>query len=162
MPQPTIEPVPDLACACATLRRAARAVTHLYADELQGLLEGTQYALLAVLNSWPGQNQATLGRILVLDKTTLSRNLALMKRRGWIEPAATGDRRERGFHLTSAGARLLKSARPAWERAQRRLLMALGETGWRALFSVANSVTGKATTALASAPAPKKRVAARA
>ena len=123
------------------------AVSHLYAEEFQGLLEGTQFSLLAVLKRWPGVNQATLGRVLVLDKTTLSRNLALMKRKGWIRPADTGDKRERGFHLTAEGDKLLKQARPGWQRAQTRLQRALGDSGWTQMFTVANSVTRIASAA---------------
>ena len=137
--------IPDLACACATLRRAARAVSHLYAAEFEGLLEGTQFSLLAVLNKRPGVNQITLGRILVLDKTTLSRNLSLMKRQGWIQLTITGDKRERGFELTPAGHDLLKKARVGWQLSQQRLLRAMGEPEWARMFDMANSVTRVAT-----------------
>ena len=135
------EVIPDLACACATLRRAARAVSHFYAEEFDGLLEGPQFSLLAVLNRRPGISQITLAGILILDKTTLSRNLGLMRRKGWIELTVTDDKRERGFELTASGHALLKIARPRWQRAQERLRAALGETEWARMFGVANSVT---------------------
>ena len=34
-----IERLPDIECACATVRRAARLVTQLYDEELEGRLE---------------------------------------------------------------------------------------------------------------------------
>ena len=135
------ELIPDLQCACATLRRAARAVSQLYADEFHGLLEGTQFSLLALLNKQPGTNQSTLGQILMLDKTTLSRNLNLMKRKGWVEPAPVDDKRERGFQLSASGSELLEKAKPAWLRAQARLQSAMGDEEWTRMFGVANSVT---------------------
>ena len=144
---PSYPDIPDLACACATLRRAARAVSHLYAEEFEGLLEGTQFSLLAVVNKQPGVNQMTLGRILVLDKTTLSRNLSLMKRHGWIQPTITTDKRERGFELTAAGHKLLQEARTGWQLSQQRLLKAMGEPEWARMFTMANSVTRVATAA---------------
>ena len=137
--------IPGLACACATLRRAARAVSHLYAEEFEGLLEGTQFSLLAVLNKCPGVNQITLGRILVLDKTTLSRNLSLMKRQGWIQLTISGDKRERGFELAPAGHKLLTKARAGWQLSQERLFKAMGEAEWARMFEMANSVTRVAT-----------------
>ena len=133
--------IPGLLCAAATLRRTTRAVAHLYAEEFGGLVDGPQFSLLALINRSPGTNQSALGRILILDKTTLSRNLRLMQRQGWVEPVASGDKRERGFQLTADGSRLLKRARPAWQRAQNRLQSALGPAGWTRLFKVANSVT---------------------
>lgn len=155
------EYLPDLPCACATLRRAARVVSQLYAEEFEGLLEGPQFSLLAILNRRPGVNQAALGQILVLDKTTLSRNLGLLKRKGWIAPAITGDKRERGFVLTRSGLLLLKRARPAWERAQQRLRDGLGEAEWKRLFGVVNTVTKTASqmqneAAVLTTPASKK------
>ncbi len=137
----TEEVIPDLACACATLRRAARAVSHFYAEEFHGLLEGPQFSVLAVLNRRPGISQITLAGILVLDKTTLSRNLSLMKRKGWIQLAVTDDKRERGFELTPSGHKLLNVAHPRWQRAQDRLRAALGDAEWARMFGVANSVT---------------------
>ena len=116
-------------------------MSHFYAEEFDGLLEGSQFSLLAVLNRRPGISQITLAGILILDKTTLSRNLSLMKRKGWIQLTATDDKRERGFELTASGHKLLHIARPRWQRAQDRLLAALGETEWERMFGVANSVT---------------------
>lgn len=138
-------PIPDLGCACATLRRAARAVSQIYADEFEGILEGPQFSLLRVLSKRPGSNQAEAGRILLLDKTTMSRNLSVLKRNGWIEATRTDDRRERGYELTEAGRELMKRAGPAWHRAQKRLRTALGEAGWDRLFDVANTVTRQAS-----------------
>ena len=132
--------IPDLPCACATLRRAARAVSQIYGEEFGELLEGPQFSLLALLHRQAGVSQTTLGRILILDKTTLSRSLSLMKRKGWIEPAPGEDKRERGFQLTPTGKQLLQRARPAWKRAQNRLHAALGEAQWTRMFGVANSV----------------------
>src|SRR5213593_637056 len=49
-PAMTPESLPALACACASLRRAARAVTQLYDTELQGTgLRATQFTLLQAL-----------------------------------------------------------------------------------------------------------------
>ncbi len=133
--------IPDLPCACATLRRAARAVTQIYADEFQGMLEGSQFSLLNVLAKRPGIRQTDIAQILLLDKTTLSRNLSVMKRNGWLERVETDDRRERGFQLTVRGTEILEQGRPAWQRAQKRLRVALGSSDWQQLFEVANTVT---------------------
>ena len=133
-------PIPELPCACATVRRAARVLTQLYAQEFEGLLEGTQYSLLAAVNCSPGINQATLAGILALGKTTLSRNLGLMKRRRWVTSVAGKDRREQGLRITAEGLRLLESARPAWRRAQDRLKNALGGAAWKHMFAVVDNI----------------------
>jgi hypothetical protein len=96
----------DLPCACATVRRAARAVTQLYVNDLRTTeIEGTQFTLLSVLSSLGPCNQAAICERFALDKTTLSRNLKLLKNKGWIEAAEPADGRERRYVLTAAGGK---------------------------------------------------------
>src|SRR2546428_570933 len=109
----------DLPCACATVRRAARAVTQLYDGHLRATeIEGTQFALLSVLSSLGPCNQAAIGERFALDKTTLSRNLKLLKHKTWIEAAEAADGRERRYVLTAAGRKRLPAAKPPPRRAQ--------------------------------------------
>src|SRR6266851_5238614 len=96
------EILPDIGCACASVRRAARLVTQLYDEEFRGHLEASQFALLSAIERQPGCNQSMLARALGLDKTTLSRNLSVLARRDWIERQEATDQRERGFRLTPA------------------------------------------------------------
>ena len=129
------ESLPRLACACANLRRTARAVTQLYETELQGTgLRTTQFTLLQALEQMGGAaSPGALGRLLALDATTLSRTLPPLERAGWIRAAAGKDRREVRWSLTPAGRRRLAGALPAWERAQERLRTALPARYWRIL-----------------------------
>jgi DNA-binding MarR family transcriptional regulator len=123
--------LPVLPCACANLRRAARAVTRIYNQELRAAgLEITQYTLLMALNVTGETTQGKLGRLLALDTTSLTRMLRLLKRRGWIAVRAGGDRRQRLLRLTPAGREKLVRSRPRWARAQERLRRGLGEPAW--------------------------------
>jgi DNA-binding MarR family transcriptional regulator len=110
------ELLPDIACACATLRRATRLVTQLYDEELRPPLQASQFALLAAIASQYICNRPTLMRTLAFDKTSLSRNLSVLKRKGWIRHA---DHPERGLRLTASGRAILTSARPHWRRRAR-------------------------------------------
>lgn len=131
-----------LPCACANLRRAARAVTQLYNQELRPTgLEPTQFTLLMALNATGEVTQGKLGQRLVIDSTTLTRSLAPLRARGWISSRRGQDRRERLWRLTSAGRRELERAQPYWERAQRRLRKALGQDEWSSLQEVLVRVT---------------------
>jgi DNA-binding MarR family transcriptional regulator len=92
--KPIPNPLPDLGCACANLRRAARLVTQFYSHEIGPDVEPAQFSLLSVLHRNHRASQAPLGRALGLDKTTMSRNLGLMGTNGWIGLDSTEDRRE--------------------------------------------------------------------
>jgi DNA-binding MarR family transcriptional regulator len=125
---------PVLPCACSTLRRAARAVTQLYEEELRPTgLRVTQFTLLMALDRSVGTSQGKLGEVLALDSTSLTRMLRLLAEEGWIRSAQGDDRRKRHLHLTAAGRRKLAEARTYWERAQRRLQAVLGQPTWEGL-----------------------------
>src|SRR5712691_3271022 len=127
-------PLPVLDCACASLRRAARAVTQAYDAALQGTgLRATQFTLLQALERKGTSPQTALGELLALDSTTLSRTLRPLARAGWIRAGAGPDRREVRWSLTPAGRRRLARARPAWERAQSRLRSRVGAKHWKLL-----------------------------
>jgi DNA-binding MarR family transcriptional regulator len=144
----TVEDVPELPCACATVRRTSRAVTQLYDSWLRAHgIEGPQFALLAMLDRRGPCSQAALGRHFDLDKTTLSRNLQVLQRTGWIRVVAGDDARERRVTLTPAGRRRFERARPAWRKAQEQLRSALGDAGWESLSTVLDAVTRAAQIA---------------
>jgi DNA-binding MarR family transcriptional regulator len=142
------EILPDIDCACATVRRAARLVTQLYDDEFREHLEAAQFALLSAIERQPTCNQSMLANALGLDKTTLSRNLSVLARRGWIERQAGTDQRERGIRLTPAGRGVLKAARPAWKRAQARLRSAMTGEQWNQMWQVFRVFTNASNRAL--------------
>jgi DNA-binding MarR family transcriptional regulator len=102
----------------------------------------TQFALLQFL-ALAGRpiTQGTLGQLLALDSTTLSRTLKPLESAGWIRSTPGPDGRERHVELTAGGRRVLKRATPAWEAVQQRLRLALGPKQWSALEALLTSVT---------------------
>ena len=121
----------NLPCACASLRRAARAVTHHYDEALRPVgIRITQFTLLQMLARIGPLTQGALGAQLAMDSTTLSRTLRPVEEAGWIRSRPGRDRRERYVELTKAGLRTLHRVTPAWETAQRDLRHRLGEGAW--------------------------------
>lgn len=132
----------DLACACATARQVARVLTQLYDGRLRATgMEAPQFALLMTLDKQGPCTQAALGRRYALDKTTVSRNLKWLERKGWVGSASSDDRRERRFTLTAAGRRQLAAAVPSWKGAQTALRSKMTDKEWNAMFQVFTTVT---------------------
>ena len=140
--------MPALPCACASLRRAARAVTQLYEQEMRSAgLSATQFTLLQVLGHTGEITQGRLGESLSIDSTTLTRTLATLRREKWIAIRSGMDRRERLISLTASGHGKLKISLPQWERAQERLRRILGEHRWGELGELLMRVTRSAKEA---------------
>jgi DNA-binding MarR family transcriptional regulator len=130
-----------LPCACANLRRTARAVTKMYNHELRLTgLEPTQFTLLMTLELSGETTQGNLAKWLALDTTSLTRMLRLLTKRGWIGVKTGHDRRQKLLRLTASGRQKFEQSRPHWEHAQRRLQRGLGEPAWTRMGSVLTEV----------------------
>jgi len=135
-------------CLCNALRQASRAVSRLYDAELRNLgLRVTQYSLLSRLGRVGAVRQRDLGAMTSLDETTLTRTLRPLIDSGWVAIDSGDDRREKLIRLTNTGKVKLRDARPAWERAQKRLRSCLPETTWSALFAILPELTRLASEA---------------
>lgn len=136
-----------IVCACAETRRAARLVTQLYSRVMGPEIEPPQFALLTTLQALGGCGPAELGRKLGVDKTTLSRNLALVEKKGWVGREATADARERRRVVTPAGAAILAATKPRWAKAQSRLRAQMSAEEWRSALEVFAKVARAAQAA---------------
>jgi DNA-binding MarR family transcriptional regulator len=137
---------PALPCACATLRRAARAVTQLYNRALRETgLEVTQFTFLQVLALAGEVTQAAMAQILAIDSTTLSRSIKPLQNNGWIADRPGVDRRQRILRLTAAGRKTLEQATPRWKHAQDQLRRTLADPAWNLLQLSADLATAAAT-----------------
>ena len=129
-------------CACFNLRKAARAVTQLYDAALEPAgLRATQISVMVALAL---REKTPLGRIaeaMVMDRTTLTRNLKPLEREGWIAIEPGPDRRERYVGLTRSGRAVLERALPLWQAVQSRVAEGLGAAPLGALLGQLNDVT---------------------
>ena len=107
-------------CNCLALREAARHVTQFYDHLLAEIgLRVTQYSILRKLERRGAATINALADDLVMDRTTLSRNLHPLQRAGWIANTADlSDARATQLRLTKKGAALLRAADKQWSRAQ--------------------------------------------
>lgn len=139
-----VEALPQLVCVCASLRRASRSVSRLYERALAPSgLSVPQFTLLYVLARQP-LVQGTIAEVLTIDRTTLTRTLATMERRGLIRAAEGEDKRECHWSLTPAGKKALDLTRPRWEKVQEKLRKRLGAERWELLINELTNVAAAA------------------
>lgn len=115
-------------CVGFGIRRAARAVGAIYDEVLaQAGLRGTQFNLLSAVAVMETASIQRLAEALVMDRTTLTRNLRPLEKDGLLQVVPGEDRRTRVVTLTRKGKRTLTEALPLWEQAQQRVVSQLGE-----------------------------------
>ena len=109
-------------CNCLAIRQAARHVTQFY-DQLFAAagLRATQFAILSRLRRQGPITINALAGLLVMDRTTLGRNILPLQRDGLIGIVASkADRRRRELRLTDAGLAKHAAALECWSLAQQR------------------------------------------
>src|SRR3954451_8180414 len=121
-------------CIAVRVRALNRAITALYDDALRphGLRVGQLNLLVAVARMGTAR-PADRCRFLRMDKSTLSRDVELMRRNGWLEVDGSGDKRARPLRISAQGRALLEGVVPAWRQAQERARAMLGGEATAAL-----------------------------
>jgi DNA-binding MarR family transcriptional regulator len=124
---PDARPKPE-DCNCLAVRQAARHITQFYDEVLAPTgLRTTQFSILAKLRRLGPMTINALAADLVMDRTTLGRNILPLERDGFIViQQGTLDRRNKELHLTEAGAERVRAGVKRWAAAQTRFEEAFG------------------------------------
>jgi DNA-binding MarR family transcriptional regulator len=130
-------------CNCLALRQAARHVTQFYDRSMVGCgLRSTQYSILSKLKRQGPLTINALAADMVMDRTTLGRNILPLQRDGLIAVSKSkSDRRSREVRLTEAGEIRFAAAFQAWTRAQGEFEQAFGVKRAKELRGMMRDVT---------------------
>jgi DNA-binding MarR family transcriptional regulator len=121
-----VESTPDLSeirgCHCLAARKRARSITRVFEEGLRPHgLRATQYSVLAVLSLKGPTRVGEMSELLGLDRTSVTRTVAVMRRNEWVADGRSKDARERVLQVTPQGRSKLVEAFPAWKEAQERV-----------------------------------------
>jgi len=121
--KPQLEP-----CNCAALRAAARHVSQMYDGHISDAeLRTSQFTILSMLKRLGPTTINTLARNMVMDRTTLGRNIVPLQRRRLITARRSPtDGRSKELQLTQAGLARLEASVEGWRKAQTQFEAALG------------------------------------
>ena len=128
-------------CLAVRIRLLNRVVSGIFDEALRPLgIKVSQLNVLVVIAKKGQTTPADVGRRLQLEKSTLSRNVERMRKRGWIAVRVGKDDRSHVLTTTSRGRKLLERAYPLWQQAQESTRELLGESRASGLRSTANAV----------------------
>jgi DNA-binding MarR family transcriptional regulator len=123
----------------------------LYDDELRALgLQMSQLPILVAVAIFgeAGASMSALAEAIVMDRTTLTRNVRPLEKDGLLRIARSPvDARTRVVLLTRAGEHMLESVFPVWERVCKRVRSKVGAQALGDLFATLDEVIALAPSA---------------
>lgn len=122
-------------CISAKVMRINRLTAQIFRNHLSAFdVSNSQVSLLFVLTKRPNLRQRDLSDFLILEKSSLNRNLKRLFERGLIEKSANL------IHLTDAGLAFVAEIIPAWENAMVEIRSKIGESGEEAIHNLVNNL----------------------
>lgn len=118
-------------CLGMQIRKTTRLITQLY-DEylLPSGLRSTQFNVLVAIALAQPVPLTRLADIMVLDRTTLARNLKPLENQRLVIIQPGEDKRVHLISLTESGTQRLEQALPYWRQAQDAVKARLGQSQW--------------------------------
>jgi DNA-binding MarR family transcriptional regulator len=118
-------------CGSFNLRRTARAVTRFYDLAFQDCgIRSTQFTILVGIAKTQPTSIGALADLLIIDRTTLTRSLRLLKKEGLLTVSERSTMRQRFLTITPEGEKMLEHSLPSWRKAQERFVRAVGPEHW--------------------------------
>jgi DNA-binding MarR family transcriptional regulator len=131
-------------CAIGNLRKTSRAATLFGDTVLQPTgLKVTQFTMLGAIAEQGSLSVGQLAAKMLMDQTSVTRSLKLLKEMGLVSSVQGSDGRTRLVSVTPEGYRKLDEIMPLWEKTYAMLVDRLGQEHFDRLLSeleVVNSI----------------------
>lgn len=131
-------------CLAVRIRTLNRLITSVYDEELRSVgLRVSQLNLLVAIGTQEEISAKKICEILSLDESTMSRDLGLLLKNGWVSTKPSkSDKRAKILKLTSSGQKKVSAAESGWNRAQLRAQERLSKDSTDAIQSIVNTLWG--------------------
>jgi len=128
-------------CYNLAMRKATRLINQLYQEHFSTLgLKVGQFSIIRAVHFLKETTNSQLQGILVLDQTTLSRNLKPLIRDGiLVLTPDENDQRVKKIRLTNTGQTLYQQALPLWKESQTELEKKLGKQNAQQVLALSDS-----------------------
>ena len=114
---PNFDRINPQTCINGKLRRLHRLINSAYQSKINQFgLRGSMLTILFIIGKKRGINQKTLADLLVLDQSTMSRDLKKLVRDGLVVISKGQDPRHSDLQLSTQGYQLLEEIVPVWEQ----------------------------------------------
>ena len=131
-------------CIAVRIRLLSRMVTSIYDSALSPFgVKLNQISILVLVHLAEEVGYDVLCKLLKMEKSTASRNIERMKKKGWLDVVSAKEGKRKFLKITRAGEVLLGNVHGVWEDAQKKALKLLGEEVAEVLCGIANGIWKK-------------------
>jgi DNA-binding MarR family transcriptional regulator len=128
-------------CTASRVRLIARSVSSIYDQAVaRHGVTIAQVNLLVTLADFGPSTLRKIGEFLRLERSTMSRNLDLLMKRGWVEAISSNARGIREVAITPVGLDIIEAVLPDWRAAQTQAAQLLGQDGMELVNEAASSI----------------------
>jgi DNA-binding MarR family transcriptional regulator len=124
-------------CACSSMRKATRLITQFYDQAIRSTgLRSTQCSVLITISQHPCISVGELATLMVMDQTTVTRTISILREQGLIDVhAEENDARRKSICLTDHGVKKLEEVVPLWQQVQQEFEHKVGLAPYRAFIA---------------------------
>jgi DNA-binding MarR family transcriptional regulator len=142
IPTPNFDRIKPRDCINAKLRRLHRQLNRAYEQKLRPFgLKGSMLSILFWVGKSDGVNQKSLAKNMVLDPSTMSRDLKKLVEKGWMAAEKGDDPRNTIVKLTKEGYLLLEEVCPIWEAMHNKVSTLLGTFNVQQIDAISLAIT---------------------
>ena len=125
---PNFDQIDPRTCMNGKLRKLHRLINSAYMSNLKPFgIKGSMLSILFIIGKMPGINQKSIADALILDQSTMTRDLKTLETKGWIIKNRGSDARSKVLELTQTGYELLEEITPVWEKMHHAVEKILGQ-----------------------------------
>ncbi len=117
-------------CLCASMRQSSRNISKTYNKHLKASgekINANQVSILVTISQVNDGSINKISNLLKMERTTLTRNLNILKKSGWVKLNNGLDGRFTYINLTEKGNKVLSKVFPHWSKAQKHVKKILGD-----------------------------------
>ena len=127
--------VPTSTCVSFNLRKASLIVSKVYVREMRTApIRGPQYSLMMMISRRENPRISELARAMGADRTTMTRNLEQLEKKGFIRVVQGKDGRTKAVQISPKGKAALERSNSYWQKAQAKVVKALGDDRWERML----------------------------
>ena len=128
-------------CVNGKLRKLHRMINSVYMNKFKPFgLRGSMVSILFIIGKYRDVNQKTIADVLILDQSTMSRDLSKLVKNGLIKTKKGKDSRNSELELTEKGCLLIEEITPIWNKLHCKVEEILGQYNIQHIDSITEAI----------------------